>query len=93
MAEAIKPVFYEIVIAPEYEAAALELLKHKKDLRILVAELPPGYGKAEPSYLDFRRVKGGLLVQGSDSIPESNVRFTFRLAGSQTHKVKCHRTG
>ncbi len=75
MAEAIKPVFYEIVIAPEYEAAALELLKHKKDLRILVAELPPGYGKAEPSYLDFRRVKGGLLVQGSDSIPESNVNL------------------
>jgi len=75
MAEAIKPVFYEIVIAPEYEVSALELLKHKKDLRILVAELPPGYGKAESGYLDFRRVKGGLLVQGSDSVPESNVNL------------------
>jgi len=73
MAEAIKPVFYEIVIAPEYEAEALELLKHKKDLRILVAELPPGYGKAEPVYLDFRRVKGGFLVQSSDSIPENKI--------------------
>lgn len=73
MAEAIKPVFYEIVIAPEYEAEALELLKRKKDLRILVAELPPGYGKAEPVYLDFRRVKGGFLVQGSDSIPENKI--------------------
>ncbi len=75
MAEAIKPVFYEIVIAPEYEAEALELLKRKKDLRILIAELPPGYGKAEPGYLDFRRVKGGFLVQGSDSIPESNINL------------------
>jgi len=75
MAEAMKPVFYEIVIAPEYEAPALELLKKKKNLRILVAKLPPGYGKAEPSYLDFRRVKGGLLVQSSDSIPESNVNL------------------
>ncbi|HUV55864.1 MAG TPA: bifunctional phosphoribosylaminoimidazolecarboxamide formyltransferase/IMP cyclohydrolase [Dehalococcoidales bacterium] len=73
MAEAIKPVFYEIVIAPEYEAEALELLKRKKDLRILVAELPPGYGKAEPVYLDFRRVKGGFLVQSSDSIPENKI--------------------
>jgi len=73
MAEAIKPVFYEIVIAPEYEAEALELLKRKKDLRILVAELPPGYGKAEPAYLDFRRVKGGFLVQGSDSVPENKI--------------------
>src|SRR3989304_10523122 len=35
MAQEMKPVFYEIVIAPEYEAAALELLKRKKDLRIL----------------------------------------------------------
>ncbi len=73
MAEAIKSVFYEIVIAPEYEPEALKLLKRKKDLRILIAELPPGYGKAEPGYLDFRRVKGGLLVQGSDSLPETSV--------------------
>ncbi|MFC1904715.1 bifunctional phosphoribosylaminoimidazolecarboxamide formyltransferase/IMP cyclohydrolase [Chloroflexota bacterium] len=73
MAEAIKPVFYEIVIAPEYETEALKLLQRKKDLRILVAQLPPGYGKTEPGYLDFRRVKGGFLVQGSDSVPESNV--------------------
>jgi phosphoribosylaminoimidazolecarboxamide formyltransferase/IMP cyclohydrolase len=75
MAEAIKPVFYEIVIAPEYEAEALELLKRKKNLRILVAQLPPGYGKAEPTYLDFRRVKGGFLVQSSDSVPEGSVNL------------------
>jgi len=73
MAEAIKSVFYEIVIAPEYEAEALKLLKRKKDLRILVAELPPGYGKSEAGYLDFRRVKGGFLVQNSDSLPETSV--------------------
>jgi phosphoribosylaminoimidazolecarboxamide formyltransferase/IMP cyclohydrolase len=73
MAEEMKPVFYEIVIAPEYEAEALKLLKMKKDLRILVAKLPPGYGKTPAGYLDFRRVKGGLLVQGSDSLPEASV--------------------
>ncbi len=75
MAEAIKPVFYEIVIAPEYDAGALAILKRKKDLRILAAELPPGYGKAEPGYLDFRRVKGGFLAQASDSVPESSVNL------------------
>ena len=73
MAEAMKPVFYEIVIAPEYETEALKLLKRKKDLRILVAVLPPGYGRAEAGYLDFRRVKGGFLVQSSDSLPENRV--------------------
>ena len=75
MAEALKSVFYEIVIAPEYDADALKVLKEKKNLRILVAELPPGYGKAEPGYLDFRRVKGGFLVQGSDSLPENSVNL------------------
>ncbi len=75
MAEAIKPVFYEIVIAPEYEPAALKLLQSKKDLRILVADLPPGYGQAEPAHLDFRRVKGGFLVQTSDSVPETQVNL------------------
>ncbi len=75
MAEEIKPTFYEIVVAPDYESAALELLKRKPALRILVAELPPGYGKAEPIYLDFRKVKGGFLVQTSDSVPETSVNL------------------
>jgi phosphoribosylaminoimidazolecarboxamide formyltransferase/IMP cyclohydrolase len=75
MAETIGKTFYEIVIAPEYEAEALELLEKKRNLRILVAELPPGYGKTEPAYLDFRRVKGGFLVQSSDSIPEGSVNL------------------
>ena len=75
MAEEMRSVFYEIVIAPEYRPEALELLQKKKDLRILVAELPPGYGKEEPGYLDFRWVKGGFLVQGSDSVPESQVNL------------------
>ncbi|TET16988.1 MAG: bifunctional phosphoribosylaminoimidazolecarboxamide formyltransferase/IMP cyclohydrolase [Dehalococcoidia bacterium] len=73
MAEEMKSMFYEIVIAPEYKAEALELLKRKKNLRILLAELPLDYGKASAGYLDFRRVKGGLLVQTSDSLPEGSV--------------------
>lgn len=73
MAEEIKPVFYEIVIAPDYEPAALKLLQTKKDLRILQAELPPGYGKEVPVSLDFRKVKGGWLVQTADAVPETKV--------------------
>ena len=72
-AEEISNTFYEILIAPEYKADALKLLKRKKNLRILVAELPLDYGKASGGYLDFRRVKGGLLVQTSDSLPEDSV--------------------
>jgi len=75
MAEEMKSVFYEIVIAPEYEVEALRILKSKKNLRILVAELPADYGKAPAGYLDFRRVKGGFLVQDSDSLPEDSVKL------------------
>ncbi len=75
MAQAMGDVFYEIVIAPEYDQNALETLKKKKNLRILLAELPPDYGKAPVPYLDYRRVKGGLLVQASDSLAEGDVKL------------------
>lgn len=75
MAEAMSEVFYEIVIAPEYEADALEILKRKRNLRILLAELPPYYGNTPVGYLDYRRVKGGLLVQSSDSLSENDVKL------------------
>ena len=88
MAEAMKPVFYEIVIAPEYEPEALELLKKKRDLRILVAELPPGYGKEECGYTDYRRVKGGFLVQDSDSLPEAKVDMKAVTKREPTPKEK-----
>jgi len=75
MAQEIRPVFYEIVIAPDYEAEAMKVLKRKTDLRILQAELPPGYGVAEPVYMDYRRVRGGFLVQTADSVPEDKVNL------------------
>jgi phosphoribosylaminoimidazolecarboxamide formyltransferase/IMP cyclohydrolase len=86
MAEAMKPVFYEIVIAPEYDPKALELLKKKKDLRILVAELPPNYGRGECGYTDYRRVKGGFLVQDSDSLPEKDVDLKVVTKRAPTNK-------
>ncbi len=72
MAREMSPTFYEVVIAPEYDTDALEALKKKKNLRILLAELPPGYAAAPVGYLDYRRVKGGLLVQASDSLPQDS---------------------
>jgi phosphoribosylaminoimidazolecarboxamide formyltransferase / IMP cyclohydrolase len=86
MAREIKPVFYEIVIAPQFEPEALTLLKTKHDLRILQAELPPGYGSAEPAYTDFRKVKGGWLVQTSDSVPENQVNMKVVTERQPTEK-------
>jgi len=89
MAEAMRPVFYEIVVAPGYEPEALNLLKEKKkDLRILEAELPPGFGKEEYGYIDYRRVKGGFLVQNSDSVPENKVEMKVVTRRAPTAKEK-----
>lgn len=88
MAEVMRPVFYEIVIAPAYEPKALELLRKKKDLRILVVEMPPGYGQEECGYTDYRRVKGGFLVQESDSLPEKQVNMKVVTRRAPTAKEK-----
>jgi phosphoribosylaminoimidazolecarboxamide formyltransferase/IMP cyclohydrolase len=73
MAEAMRGTFYEISIAPDYEEAALEILKKRKDLRILKADLPTPGVKPGPVY---RRVKGGVLVQEADALPEDSVKLT-----------------
>ncbi|HHV79453.1 MAG TPA: bifunctional phosphoribosylaminoimidazolecarboxamide formyltransferase/IMP cyclohydrolase [Firmicutes bacterium] len=55
--------FLEIVIAPEYDDEALEILKRKPNLRVLVTGHWMGHsGQGR----DFRRVRGGLLVQEAD---------------------------
>jgi phosphoribosylaminoimidazolecarboxamide formyltransferase/IMP cyclohydrolase len=51
-------VFLEVVVAPSIQPEALQVLAAKKNLR--VAELPVSRG--EPG-LDFKRVRGGILLQ------------------------------
>ena len=57
-----RPVFTEVVVAPSFDAAALEVLAAKKNLRVLSAPAPPGTG------LDVRGIDGGLLVQQADTV-------------------------
>ena len=63
MAESVRPIFTEVIVAPDYESEALELLRtKKKNLRILkVAEPPKGHES-------IRQIDGGLLVQDTDLI-------------------------
>src|SRR5512139_2560595 len=55
------PIFLEVIIAPGYDPGALEILKAKKDLRIL--KTPPLSSTSPRRGLDFRKVVGGLLLQ------------------------------
>jgi len=60
-AEAISKVFYEVIVAPDYQPEALEILRTKKNLRIV---------KISPELLpkmNFKSVFGGILVQDADT--------------------------
>ena len=83
MAQEMSKTFYEIVIAPEYDTDALTELKKKRNLRILLAELPPDDATTTDS-LDLRRVKGGLLIQTTDSLSESNLKLNIVTRRSPT---------
>ena len=50
--------FVEVLIAPSYEPAALELLQQKKNLRVLRTG-----GVDAPAAVEFRTVDGGMLAQ------------------------------
>ncbi len=64
LAEALAEQFVEVLIAPEYEDGAVEVLARKPNLRILVDRERRG---PTPGERDFRRVLGGLLVQDADA--------------------------
>jgi phosphoribosylaminoimidazolecarboxamide formyltransferase/IMP cyclohydrolase len=60
-AKVIDPLFLEVIIAPSYSAAALDTLKRKKNLRVIVAK---PWSNSE----EFRSAAGGVLAQSVDRI-------------------------
>ncbi len=63
LAEALAPVFTEVVVAPSFTAEAVAVLTKKANLRVLSGPAPVG------TALDVRSVDGGLLVQSADRVP------------------------
>jgi len=62
MAEPLSQVFTEVIIAPDYEPAALEILMKKPSIRILTCP------NTTLSSLEIRPVSGGVLLQDTDKI-------------------------
>jgi phosphoribosylaminoimidazolecarboxamide formyltransferase/IMP cyclohydrolase len=57
-AEAMRDLFVEVVVAPRIDADALAVFQEKKNLRVVELPKPP-----DEASLDFKRVRGGFLVQ------------------------------
>ncbi|MGH3432838.1 MAG: bifunctional phosphoribosylaminoimidazolecarboxamide formyltransferase/IMP cyclohydrolase, partial [Thermocrispum sp.] len=62
MAEQVAEVFTEVITAPSYADGAVEVLRQKKNVRILLCP-PPQRAGAE-----LRAVSGGLLLQSVDAV-------------------------
>ena len=62
LAEALAPVFTEVVVAPGFEPDALAKLTEKKNLRVIEAAPPSS------ALLELRSIDGGLLVQTTDRV-------------------------
>ncbi|MET0625093.1 MAG: bifunctional phosphoribosylaminoimidazolecarboxamide formyltransferase/IMP cyclohydrolase [Pyrinomonadaceae bacterium] len=79
-ARAVTEIFTEVVVAPDFDEAAVEVLKSKKNLRVLRAGEPRG-----PSGLDFKRVTGGMLVQTRDThrLRREDLKVVTRRAPSE----------
>ena len=63
VAELMKPVFLEIIMAPKFDEGALEVLSAKKNLRLLEVDMT----RAEGGQKQYVSVNGGLLVQELDT--------------------------
>jgi phosphoribosylaminoimidazolecarboxamide formyltransferase/IMP cyclohydrolase len=60
-ARALTEIFTEVVIAPDYEEQALEVLRAKKNLRVLRAG-----ASSRTEGFEYKQITGGMLVQTRD---------------------------
>jgi len=77
-AKEITSTFKEAVIAPAYAGAALEILKQKKNLRLLEIG---ALGKTTEK--DMRKIVGGLLVQDRDVVDVGDLKTVTKRAPSK----------
>lgn len=70
-AEALSETFLECVVAPSFSSGALDRLRKKKNLRLLATG---AWLAADFKELHWKRVGGGLVVQGRDSVAAAEVK-------------------
>ena len=66
LAELMAGVFTEVLLAPDYDDEALEILKKRKNVRLL--QMPPDYDPAKIDRVEFRGISGGVLMQTRDGL-------------------------
>ncbi len=104
-AEAMRRHFVEAVIAPDYEDAALGILRQKKKLRALRT----GKEIRWESSTQALGIRGGILMQTRERVPltpqdlrtvteakptpRTSAEHALRVQGSRARQVQCYRPG
>ena len=75
----ISKIFTEVIIAPDADEAAIEILSAKKNLRLLLTGGLPG---AHDAGMTMKSVAGGYLLQGRDNghITEADLKIVTKRA-------------
>jgi phosphoribosylaminoimidazolecarboxamide formyltransferase/IMP cyclohydrolase len=81
-AAAISDIFFEVIVAPDYSAAALKILGRKKNLRLI--KMPAGY--CEKS--DLKTIPGGFVYQDRDNHAADIGEFTLLTGQPLSKKEK-----
>ncbi|MCX7989714.1 MAG: bifunctional phosphoribosylaminoimidazolecarboxamide formyltransferase/IMP cyclohydrolase [Aquificaceae bacterium] len=76
LAEKLRELFLEVVVAPEFSEEALEVLSKKKNLRLLQAL---GFSLS----FDIKKVSGGYLLQEEDGLDYEKLRAVSRREPSE----------
>lgn len=77
MAQTVAGIFTEVVVAPDFEPEAIEILSAKAAIRLL--RLPEGYAR-EAS--ELRQISGGLLLQQPDTFEGFSSHTWRRVTGA-----------
>jgi phosphoribosylaminoimidazolecarboxamide formyltransferase/IMP cyclohydrolase len=81
-AAAISDIFFEVIVAPDFASGALDILRKKKNLRLI--KMPAGY--VEKS--DFKTIPGGFVYQSRDNHAADAEKFTVQTGNPLTKKEK-----
>ena len=89
-AEAIYRQYSEVVIAPEYEEGAVEILGRHKNLRIMKVENIRRLAEFAPlRFVDFKSlVDGGIIAQLS-FVPLARTKGDFKVAEAKRKDTRC----
>lgn len=81
-AEKMSKIFLEVIIAPEFSADSLNILKKKKNLRLI--EIKSGY--TEKNHI--RSIQGGFIIQDKDNYNKELSEFDLKTGRELSEKER-----